>query len=175
MLTTKKLPLKSIVHELLWFLKGDTNVNISGPRRSIWDEWADANGDHRPVYGSQWRSWPAPDGRSIDQISNVIDMIRRIGFAPRDRERVESGDVDKMALPPCHCCSSSIVANGKLSCQLSPASAGRVPRRALQLASYALLTMMVAQVTGLKPGDFVHSLGVHASLFQPPDRAGRRN
>ena len=142
MLTTKRLPLKSIVYELLWFLKGDTNIKyLKDHGVSIWDEWADAHGDLGPVYGSQWRSWPAPDGRSIDQISNVIEMIRR---NPDSRRLIVSAwnpaDVDKMALPPCHCLDVFL----------------GVP---FNIASYALLTMMVAQVTDLKPGDFVHSLG----------------
>ena len=161
MLTTKKLPLKAIVHELLWFLAGDTNIKyLKDNGVSIWDEWADANGDLGPVYGSQWRSWPAPDGRSIDQISNVIDMIRR---NPDSRRLIVSAwnpaDVDKMALPPCHCLFQFYVANGKLSCQLYQRSADVFLGVPFNIASYALLTMMVAQVTGLKPGDFVHSLG----------------
>jgi thymidylate synthase len=161
MLTTKKLPLKSIVHELLWFLAGDTNIKyLKDHGVSIWDEWADANGDLGPVYGSQWRSWPAPDGRSIDQISNVIDMIRR---NPDSRRLIVSAwnpaDVDKMALPPCHCLFQFYVAGGKLSCQLYQRSADVFLGVPFNIASYALLTMMVAQVTGLKPGDFVHSLG----------------
>ena len=173
MLTTKKLPLKSIVHELLWFLKGDTNIKyLKDNGVSIWDEWADANGDLGPVYGSQWRSWPAPDGRSIDQISNVIDMIRR---NPDSRRLIVSAwnpaDVDKMALPPCHCLFQFYVAGGKLSCQLYQRSADVFLGVPFNIASYALLTMMVAQVTGLKPGDFVHSLRRRASLFQP-SRAG---
>ena len=173
MLTTKKLPLKSIVHELLWFLKGDTNIKyLKDNGVSIWDEWADANGDLGPVYGSQWRSWPAPDGRSIDQISNVIDMIKR---NPDSRRLIVSAwnpaDVDKMALPPCHCLFQFYVANGKLSCQLYQRSADVFLGVPFNIASYALLTMMVAQVTGLKPGDFVHSLRRRASLFEP-SRAG---
>jgi len=161
MLTTKKLPLKSIVHELLWFLAGDTNIKyLRDNGVSIWDEWADANGDLGPVYGSQWRSWPARDGRSIDQISDVIDMIRR---NPDSRRLIVSAwnpaDVDKMALPPCHCLFQFYVAGGKLSCQLYQRSADVFLGVPFNIASYALLTMMVAQVTGLKPGDFVHSLG----------------
>jgi thymidylate synthase len=161
MLTTKKLHLKSIVHELLWFLAGDTNIkylNDNGVR--IWDEWADESGELGPVYGSQWRSWPAPDGRSIDQISNLIAMIRK---NPDSRRLIVSAwnpaDVDKMALPPCHCLFQFYVANGKLSCQLYQRSADVFLGVPFNIASYALLTMMVAQVTGLKPGDFVHSLG----------------
>ncbi|MDR6304526.1 thymidylate synthase [Nitrobacter vulgaris] len=161
MLTTKKLPLRSIVHELLWFLKGETNIKyLKDNGVSIWDEWADANGDLGPVYGSQWRSWPAPDGRSIDQIANVIDMIQR---NPDSRRLIVSAwnpaDVDKMALPPCHCLFQFYVANGKLSCQLYQRSADVFLGVPFNIASYALLTMMVAQVTGLNPGDFVHSLG----------------
>lgn len=161
MLTTKKLPLKSIVHELLWFLAGDTNIKyLKDHKVSIWDEWADENGDLGPVYGSQWRSWPAADGRSIDQISNLIEMIRK---NPDSRRLIVSAwnpaDVDKMALPPCHCLFQFYVANGKLSCQLYQRSADVFLGVPFNIASYALLTMMVAQVTGLKPGDFVHSLG----------------
>ena len=161
LLTTKKLHLKSIVHELLWFLAGDTNIkylNDNGVR--IWDEWADENGDLGPVYGSQWRSWPAPDGGTIDQISNVIEMIRK---TPDSRRLIVSAwnpaEVDKMALPPCHCLFQFYVANGKLSCQLYQRSADVFLGVPFNIASYALLTMMVAQVTGLKPGDFVHSFG----------------
>lgn len=161
MLTTKKLHLKSIVHELLWFLAGDTNIkylNDNGVR--IWDEWADENGDLGPVYGSQWRSWPAPDGGTIDQISKVIEMIRK---TPDSRRLIVSAwnpaEVDKMALPPCHCLFQFYVANGKLSCQLYQRSADVFLGVPFNIASYALLTMMVAQVTGLKSGDFVHSFG----------------
>ncbi len=161
MLTTKKLPLRSIVHELLWFLRGETNIKyLKDNGVSIWDEWADANGDLGPVYGSQWRSWPAPDGRSIDQIANVIDLIQR---NPDSRRLIVSAwnpaDVDRMALPPCHCLFQFYVAGGKLSCQLYQRSADVFLGVPFNIASYALLTMMVAQVTGLKPGDFVHSLG----------------
>jgi len=161
LLTTKKLHLKSIVHELLWFLAGDTNIkylNDNGVR--IWDEWADENGDLGPVYGSQWRSWPAPDGGTIDQISNVIEMIRK---TPDSRRLIVSAwnpaEVDKMALPPCHCLFQFYVANGKLSCQLYQRSADVFLGVPFNIASYALLTMMVAQATGLQPGDFVHTLG----------------
>ena len=159
--TTKKLHLKSIVHELLWFLKGDTNIkylNDHGVR--IWDEWADENGDLGPVYGSQWRSWPDGKGGTIDQIANVVEMIKR---NPDSRRLIVSAwnpaEVDKMALPPCHCLFQFYVANGKLSCQLYQRSADVFLGVPFNIASYALLTMMVAQVTGLKPGDFVHSLG----------------
>lgn len=161
MLTTKKLHLKSIVHELLWFLAGDTNIkylNDNGVR--IWDEWADENGNLGPVYGSQWRSWPAQDGGTIDQISNLVEMIRK---NPDSRRLIVSAwnpaEVDKMALPPCHCLFQFYVAKGKLSCQLYQRSADVFLGVPFNIASYALLTMMVAQVTGLKPGDFVHSLG----------------
>ena len=161
MLTTKKLPLKSIVHELLWFLKGETNIKyLKDNGVSIWDEWADANGDLGPVYGSQWRSWPAPDGRQIDQIAGVIDMIKR---NPDSRRLIVTAwnpaEIDKMALPPCHCLFQFYVANGKLSCQLYQRSADVFLGVPFNIASYALLTMMVAQVTGLKPGEFIHTLG----------------
>ena len=161
MLTTKKLPLKSIIHELLWFLKGDTNIGyLKANGVSIWDEWADANGDLGPVYGSQWRSWPAPDGRSIAQIANLIRDIKQ---NPDSRRLIVTAwnpaDVPKMALPPCHCLFQFYVGNGKLSCQLYQRSADIFLGVPFNIASYALLTMMVAQVTGLKPGDFVHSLG----------------
>lgn len=161
MLTTKKLPLRSIVHELLWFLRGETNIKyLKDNGVSIWDEWADANGDLGPVYGSQWRSWPAPDGRGIDQIADVIDLIQR---NPDSRRLIVSAwnpaDVDRMALPPCHCLFQFYVAGGKLSCQLYQRSADVFLGVPFNIASYSLLTMMVAQVTGLKPGDFVHSLG----------------
>ncbi len=161
MLTTKKLPLKSIVHELLWFLKGDTNIRyLQQHNVTIWDEWADANGDLGPVYGSQWRSWPAPDGRSIDQIANVVEMIRS---NPDSRRLIVSAwnpaEVDKMALPPCHCLFQFYVAKGRLSCQLYQRSADVFLGVPFNIASYALLTMMAAQVTGLKPGEFIHTLG----------------
>ena len=161
MLTTKKLHLKSIVHELLWFLAGDTNIkylNDNGVR--IWDEWADENGNLGPVYGSQWRSWPAPDGGTIDQISNVIEMIRK---NPDSRRLIVSAwnpaEVDKMALPPCHCLFQFYVADGKLSCQLYQRSADMFLGVPFNIASYALLTLMVAQQTGLEPGDFVWTGG----------------
>jgi thymidylate synthase len=161
MLTTKKLPLKAIIHELLWFLRGDTNIKyLHDHGVTIWDEWADANGDLGPVYGSQWRSWPAPAGRKIDQIANVVEMIRR---NPDSRRLIVSAwnpaEIDQMALPPCHCLFQFYVANGKLSCQLYQRSADVFLGVPFNIASYALLTMMVAQVTGLKPGDFVHSFG----------------
>jgi thymidylate synthase len=161
MLTTKRLPLKAIVHELLWFLKGDTNIKyLHDHGVTIWDEWADANGDLGPVYGHQWRSWPAADGRSIDQIADVVDMIKH---NPDSRRLMVTAwnpaDVEKMALPPCHCLFQFYVANGKLSCQLYQRSADVFLGVPFNIASYALLTMMVAQVTGLKLGEFVHSFG----------------
>lgn len=160
-LTTKKLHLKSIVHELLWFLAGDTNIkylNDNGVR--IWDEWADERGDLGPVYGHQWRSWPAKDGQTIDQIANVIAAIKR---TPDSRRLIVTAwnpaDVDKMALPPCHLLFQFYVANGKLSCQLYQRSCDVFLGVPFNIASYALLTMMVAQVTGYKPGDFVWTGG----------------
>src|SRR5947207_832579 len=161
MLTTKRLPLKAIVHELLWFLKGDTNIKyMKAHGVSIWDEWADANGDLGPVYGSQWRSWPAPDERSIDQIADVIDMIKR---NPDSRRLIVSAwnpaEVDKMALPPCHCLFQFYVANGRLSCQLYQRSGDVFLGVPFNIASYALLTHMVAQACDLTPGEFVHTLG----------------
>src|SRR3982750_3445081 len=161
LLTTKKMHVKSVIHELLWFLQGSTNVAYLRENGvTIWDEWADANGDLGPVYGSQWRSWPTPDGRSIDQISNVIDMIRR---NPDSRRLIVSAwnpaDVDRMALPPCHCLFQFYVANGRLSCQLYQRSADVFLGVPFNIASYALLTHMMAQATGLRPGDFVHTLG----------------
>jgi len=160
-LTTKKLSLKAIIHELLWFLAGDTNIKyLKDHGVSIWDEWADANGDLGPVYGSQWRSWPTADGRSIDQIANVIDMIKR---NPDSRRLIVTAwnpaEIDKMALPPCHCLFQFYVANGKLSCQLYQRSADIFIGVPFNIASYALLTQMVAHVTGLKVGEFVHTLG----------------
>ncbi|MGJ8570704.1 MAG: thymidylate synthase [Hoeflea sp.] len=160
-LTTKKLHLRSIIHELLWFLKGDTNIAyLKAHGVSIWDEWADENGDLGPVYGAQWRSWPAPDGTTIDQIAGVV---RQIETNPSSRRHIVSAwnpaEVDNMALPPCHCLFQFYVADGKLSCQLYQRSADIFLGVPFNIASYALLTMMVAQVTGLKPGDFVHTLG----------------
>lgn len=161
LVTTKKLHLKSIVHELLWFLSGDTNVKyLQDNGVKIWDEWADENGDLGPVYGYQWRSWPAPDGRSIDQITNLLQMIRT---NPQSRRLIVSAWnpalVDDMALPPCHSLFQFYVADGKLSCQLYQRSADIFLGVPFNIASYALLTMMIAQVTGLKAGDFVHSFG----------------
>ncbi len=161
MVTTKKLHLKSIVHELLWFLAGDTNIaylKANGVR--IWDEWADEAGELGPVYGHQWRSWPTPDGGKIDQIKNVVEQIKH---SPDSRRLIVSAwnvaDVDDMALPPCHCLFQFYVANGKLSCQLYQRSADIFLGVPFNIASYALLTMMVAQVTGLEPGEFIHTLG----------------
>ena len=161
MLTTKKLHLKSIIHELLWFLAGDTNIKYlkdNGVR--IWDEWADENGDLGPVYGYQWRSWPTPDGGHIDQISGLIDQIKN---NPDSRRLIVSAwnvaDVDTMALPPCHCLFQFYVADGRLSCQLYQRSADFFLGVPFNVASYALLTLMIAQVTGLRPGDFVHTFG----------------
>ncbi|MBZ8135225.1 thymidylate synthase [Afifella sp. IM 167] len=161
LLTTKKLHLKSIIHELLWFLAGDTNIAYlkqNGVR--IWDEWADANGDLGPVYGQQWRSWAAPDGRQIDQISQVVADIRS---NPDSRRLMVTAwnpaDVGQMALPPCHCLFQFYVADGRLSCQLYQRSADVFLGVPFNIASYALLTMMVAQVSGLKAGDFVHTFG----------------
>jgi thymidylate synthase len=161
LLTTKKVHLKSIVHELLWFLKGETNTRyLKENGVSIWDEWADENGELGPVYGYQWRSWPAPDGRHIDQISKVIDDIRS---NPNSRRLIVSAwnvaDLDKMALLPCHAFFQFYVADGKLSCQLYQRSADLFLGVPFNIASYALLTLMVAQVCGLKPGEFVHALG----------------
>lgn len=161
MVTTKKLHLKSIIHELIWFLAGDTNIGYlkeNGVR--IWDEWADEKGDLGPVYGHQWRSWPTPDGRTIDQISNLIHMIKT---NPDSRRLIVSAwnpsDIPSMALPPCHCLFQFYVADGKLSCQLYQRSADIFLGVPFNIASYALLTMMIAQVCGLKPGDFVHTFG----------------
>ena len=161
LLTTKKLHLKSIIHELLWFLRGDTNVRyLQENGVSIWDEWADEDGELGPVYGKQWRSWAAPDGSSIDQIARLIDGIRR---NPDSRRHIVTAwnpsDVDRMALPPCHCLFQFYVADGRLSCQLYQRSADVFIGIPFNIASYALLTMMVAQVCGLKPGDFVWTGG----------------
>ncbi len=160
-LTTKKLHLRSIIYELLWFLRGDTNIKwLNENGVSIWDEWADKNGELGPVYGYQWRSWPAPDGRHIDQIKNVLQMIEK---NPDSRRLIVTAWnpalVDEMALPPCHCLFQFYVANGKLSCQLYQRSADIFLGVPFNIASYALLTMMIAQVCGLKLGEFVHTLG----------------
>ncbi len=161
LLTTKKLHTRSIIHELLWFLRGETNIRyLKENKVSIWDEWADENGELGPVYGHQWRSWPAADGRHIDQISQVVEQIKR---NPDSRRLIVSAwnvaDIDKMALPPCHLLFQFYVADGRLSCQLYQRSADIFLGVPFNIASYALLTLMVAQVTGLKPGDFVHTLG----------------
>jgi len=161
LVTTKKCHLKSIIHELLWFLQGSTNIKyLKDNGVSIWDEWADEKGELGPVYGYQWRSWPTPDGRHIDQISQVIEQIRN---NPDSRRLIVSAwnvaDVDKMKLPPCHAFFQFYVADGKLSCQLYQRSADIFLGVPFNIASYALLTMMVAQVCGLKLGDFVHTLG----------------
>ena len=161
LLTTKKVHLKSIIYELLWFIAGDTNVKyLQDHGVTIWDEWADADGNLGPVYGHQWRSWPAPDGRTIDQLSQVIDTVRR---NPDSRRMLVTawnpGEVDQMALPPCHCLFQFYVADGKLSCQLYQRSADVFLGVPFNIASYALLTMMIAQVCGLKPGEFVHTTG----------------
>lgn len=159
--TTKKLHLRSIIHELLWFLNGDTNIRyLRDNRVTIWDEWANENGDLGPVYGYQWRSWPGPDGRSYDQISM---LIKRIKNNPDSRRHIVSGwnvaFVEEMALPPCHTLFQFYVASGKLSCQLYQRSADIFLGVPFNIASYALLTMMVAQVTGYEPGEFVHTFG----------------
>lgn len=161
LVTTKKLHVKSIIHELLWFLQGDTNIRYlkeHGVR--IWDEWADENGDLGPVYGHQWRAWPTPDGRHVDQISRIVEDLKT---NPDSRRHIVSAwnvaEIDKMALPPCHCLFQFHVADGRLSCQLYQRSADIFLGVPFNIASYALLTLMMAQVTGLKPGDFVHTLG----------------
>ncbi|WP_417458754.1 thymidylate synthase [Kordiimonas sp.] len=161
LVTTKKLHLKSIIHELLWFIAGDTNVKyLKDNGVSIWDEWADENGDLGPVYGHQWRSWPTPSGESVDQITGLLDQIKN---NPNSRRLIVSAwnvaDVDHMALPPCHCLFQFYVADGKLSCQLYQRSADVFLGVPFNIASYALLTHMVAQVCGLGVGDFVHTFG----------------
>ena len=161
MVTTKKLHLKSIIHELIWFLSGDTNIKyLKDNNVRIWDEWADENGDLGPVYGSQWRSWPTADGRHIDQISQIIKTIKE---NPDSRRIIVSawnvGDIENMALPPCHAFFQFYVADGKLSCQLYQRSADIFLGVPFNIASYAMLTMMVAQVCGLQYGEFIHTLG----------------
>jgi thymidylate synthase len=181
LVTTKKVHLKSIIHELLWFLSGDTNVRyLKENGVSIWDEWADANGELGPVYGRQWRSWPAPDGRHIDQVSDVLHQIRT---NPDSRRLIVSawnvGELDRMALMPCHAFFQFYVADGKLSCQLYQRSADFFLGVPFNIASYALLTMMMAQVCGLQPGEFIHTFGdvhiyqnhleqVHTQLARTP-------
>lgn len=159
--TTKKLHFRSIIHELLWFLQGDTNIRyLRDNGVTIWDEWADAEGNLGPVYGAQWRSWPAPDGRSIDQIAAIVDQIKT---NPDSRRLLVSAwnvaELDRMALAPCHCLFQFYVAEGRLSCQLYQRSADVFLGVPFNIASYALLTLMMAQVTGLQPGDFVHTFG----------------
>jgi len=161
LVTTKKLHLKSIIHELIWFLSGDTNIKyLKDNNVRIWDEWADENGDLGPVYGSQWRSWPAADGRHIDQISQIIKTIKE---NPDSRRIIVSawnvGEIEDMALPPCHAFFQFYVADGKLSCQLYQRSADIFLGVPFNIASYAMLTMMVAQVCGLQYGEFIHTLG----------------
>jgi thymidylate synthase len=184
--TTKKLHVKSIIHELLWFLAGDTNVKyLQQHGVKIWDAWADENGDLGPVYGRQWRSWPAPDGSAIDQIANVVAAIRR---NPDSRRLIVTAwnpaEVEEMALPPCHCLFQFYVAQGRLSCQLYQRSADVFLGVPFNIASYALLTLMVAQVTGLAPGEFIHTLGdahlylnhieqARLQLARPPRRLPR--
>ena len=161
LLTTKKIHLKSVIYELLWFLSGDTNIKfLKDNGVSIWDEWADQDGELGPVYGHQWRSWPTPEGKTIDQISNLINQIKN---NPDSRRLIVSawnvGEIEKMKLPPCHAFFQFYVAEGRLSCQLYQRSADIFLGVPFNIASYALLTMMVAQVCGLKTGDFVHTLG----------------
>ena len=161
LLTTKKLHLRSIIHELLWFIQGDTNVKyLNDNQVSIWNEWADENGDLGPVYGHQWRSWPAPGGNTIDQLSNLIEQIKT---NPNSRRLIISAwnvaDIDNMALPPCHCLFQFYVAEGKLSCQLYQRSADIFLGVPFNIASYSILTLMMAQVSGLEPGDFIHTFG----------------
>lgn len=161
LVTTKKLHLRSIIHELIWFLRGDTNIAyLKENGVSIWDEWADDKGELGPVYGYQWRSWPCPDGRHIDQISQLISQIKN---NPDSRRLIVSAwnvaEIENMALPPCHCFFQFYVADGKLSCQLYQRSADIFLGVPFNIASYALLTLMIAQVCGLEPGDFIHTLG----------------
>jgi thymidylate synthase len=161
LVTTKKAHMRSIIHELLWFLKGDTNIQyLKENKVSIWDEWADKNGDLGPVYGAQWRHWKTPDGREIDQIKNVVNTIKT---NPDSRRHLvvafNPGEIDKMALPPCHAFFQFYVSQGKLSCQLYQRSADIFLGVPFNIASYALLTMMMAQVCSLKPGEFIHTLG----------------
>jgi len=179
LLTTKKIHLKSVIYELLWFLRGETNVRWLQERGvSIWNEWADENGDLGPVYGSQWRSWPDGQGGTIDQIANVVASIQT---KPDSRRHIVTAwnpaEVDDMALPPCHCLFQFYVANGKLSCQLYQRSADIFLGVPFNIASYALLTQMVAQVTGLQPGDFIHTLGdahLYANHFEQAQEQLRR-
>ncbi|TAM44161.1 MAG: thymidylate synthase [Gammaproteobacteria bacterium] len=161
LLTTKKVHTRSIIHELLWFLRGETNIRyLKDNKVTIWDEWADDNGELGPIYGYQWRSWPTPDGRHVDQIAQVVEQLKH---NPDSRRILVSAwnvaEIDKMALPPCHTLFQFYVADGRLSCQLYQRSADIFLGVPFNIASYALLTLMMAQVTGLKPGDFVHTLG----------------
>jgi thymidylate synthase len=161
LVTTKKLHVKSIIHELLWFLQGSTNIRyLNRHGVTIWDEWADAEGELGPIYGRQWRSWPAPDGHHIDQIGQVVDSLKR---DPDSRRHIVSawnvGELDKMALSPCHCLFQFYVAEGRLSCQLYQRSADVFLGVPFNIASYALLTLMMAQVTGYRPGEFIHTFG----------------
>jgi thymidylate synthase len=170
LMTTKELHLKSILHELLWFISGDTNIKyLTDNGVKIWNEWADKNGNLGPVYGYQWRSWPAADDRKIDQLINVINSIKT---TPDSRRHIVSawnaGEIDKMALPPCHILFQFYVADGKLSCQLYQRSCDIFLGIPFNIASYSLLTLMVAQSTGLKPGEFIHTLG-DAHIYLNPD------
>ncbi|MEQ9461812.1 MAG: thymidylate synthase [Phycisphaeraceae bacterium] len=179
LVTTKKLHLKSIIHELLWFIAGDTNIGyLKEHGVSIWDAWADENGDLGPVYGAQWRSWPAPDGQTIDQLGQVVQQVRT---NPDSRRLIVSAwnpaVIEQMALPPCHCLFQFYVGDGRLSCQLYQRSADVFLGVPFNIASYALLTMMIAQVTGLKAGDFVHTLGdahLYANHFEQAREQLRR-
>ena len=174
LLTTKKVFLKGVIHELLWFIAGDTNIKyLLDNNVHIWDEWADENGDLGPVYGHQWRSWPAPDGRSVDQLANVIEQIKR---TPDSRRLMVTawnpGEVDSMALPPCHCLFQFYVAEDKLSCQLYQRSADTFLGVPFNIASYSLLTMMIAQECGLQPGEFIHTTGdthIYLNHFEQVD------
>ena len=173
LVTTKKLHVKSVVHELLWFLQGSTNVRyLKQHGVSIWDEWADKNGELGPIYGRQWRSWPTPHGRYIDQIAGLVERLKR---DPDSRRHLvcawNVGELDQMALPPCHCLFQFYVADGKLSCQLYQRSADIFLGVPFNIASYALLTLMVAQVAGLAPGEFVHSFGDVHLYFNHRDQA----
>ena len=188
LVTTKKMHLRSIIHELLWFLNGDTNIKyLKDNKVSIWDDWADERGNLGPVYGHQWRSWPTPEGHAIDQIRLIVEEIRK---NPESRRLVVTAwnpsDISKMALPPCHCLFQFYVSEGKLSCQLYQRSADVFLGVPFNIASYALLTMMMAQVTGLKPGEFIHSFGdthiytnhleqVHLQLSRAQDLASHGN
>jgi len=174
LVTTKKVFLRGIIHELLWFIAGDTNIKyLLDNNVHIWDDWADENGDLGPVYGHQWRSWPAPDGRSIDQLAGVIDQIKH---NPDSRRLMVTawnpGEVDSMALPPCHCLFQFYVADGKLSCQLYQRSADMFLGVPFNIASYSLLTMMIAQECGLQPGEFIHTTGdthIYLNHFEQVD------